>query len=74
MDTAIASVFIIIGLPVICVTIITVAKILKGHSPQNSAPTAEQTRLIQEMHQTLGKLEQRIESLETIVIESERKK
>lgn len=63
-------VFIVVGIPVICVTLITLVKILRG-SPGagNSKASAEEARLIQEMHRNLNDLENRIESLETLIIE-----
>ncbi|MDX2111716.1 MAG: phage-shock protein [Verrucomicrobiota bacterium] len=73
-------VFIVIGIPVICFTLIKIAKIMKGgNAPEpttsgRSGAVAEETRMLQEMNQTLGRLETRIEALETIVLERERKK
>jgi hypothetical protein len=78
---AVAIVFVAFGIPVICITIIILAKMFlrpgnpDGH-PKNGygskAATNEETRLIQEIHQSLSKLETRIGSLETIVLQNER--
>jgi len=40
---------------------------------QNEASAGEETALIQEMHAKLNRLESRIESLETIIVETQRK-
>lgn len=62
--------FIMVGLPVLCVTSIVLAVILRyGIGRHKKSPTAEETRLIQSMHHQLGTLEKRIESLETILLE-----
>lgn len=82
-------VFVIIGIPIICFTLYKIAKILKGtdsldpKSPGaatsdeprlTASKEAEETRLIQEINRTLGRLETRIEALETIVLDRERNK
>jgi hypothetical protein len=46
-------------------------KILR--SGQNSARELEDTRLIQEMHRQLRKMEDRVGSLETILLDKDRK-
>ncbi len=69
-------VLIVVGLPILCVTAIILAAMFKGGggAKRRSYVEAEETRLIQEMHQTLHRLESRIDALETIVIDSEREK
>lgn len=76
---------IVVGIPVICGTLVKLAKIMRGESvdekPSRKAgpadikmDTAEETRLIQEIHRGLNRLESRLDSLETIVLQSEPKK
>lgn len=66
---------IVIGLPVICITVLILAAILKSSGgKQRQASDAEETRLIQEIHRDMNRLEDRIEALETIIIDHERSK
>jgi phage shock protein B len=71
----ITIVFIVIGIPVICGSLIAIAKILKGSGgkARGGKTEAEEAMLIQELHRGLTRLEERIESLETIILERERK-
>lgn len=77
--------FFAVGVPVICFTLITLAKIMRGddfetksrRKSSDSNPTknpGDETRLIQEIHRGLTRLESRIEALETIVIEQDKNK
>jgi phage shock protein B len=75
-------VFIVVGIPVICGTLISLAKIMRGkdddrksgrrhrgHRRGSDEPDAQsEAELIQEIHRGLTRLENRIEALETIVI------
>ncbi len=76
----ITVVFIVVGLPIICGTIVTIAKIIRGDGRSGPAShprrgaTDDDAQLMQEIHSGLGRLESRLEALETIVLESERKK
>ncbi len=45
-----------------------------GSSKRSGGSEADETRLIQEIHQGLVKMESRIESLETLLLDSERSK
>lgn len=61
--------FIVVGIPVICGTIISLAKMGRGKKSKDvSTLGSEETRIMQEIHQSLTKMEQRIEALETIII------
>jgi hypothetical protein len=54
--------------------LIKALKILKGISPeQDSQRQAEETRLIQEIYQGLSQMEERVEALETILFDRQRK-
>ena len=74
--------FIVVGVPVICGTLIKLAKVVRGdrlNEPKirrkdtnpNMSTTDDETRLIQEIHRSMNRLESRIDALETIVIQSE---
>ncbi len=64
-----------VGLPIICGTFIAVLFILKGKpSKKDRIMGGEETLLIQEMHRGLTSLEDRIESLETLILDQERTK
>jgi phage shock protein B len=65
---------IVVGLPVICGTILIMTSMLlaamkKKHSEDLSS---EDAQILQEMHQSLIRMEKRIDSLETIYFELDR--
>ncbi len=65
----------IIIVSVLCGTLLAGLKIMKGKSSKtNKAGQAEEARLMQEIYQSLSRMEKRIASLETILFDSERKK
>ena len=52
-----------------------IIRAFRGGGPRRSGKTeAEETRLIQEIHHGLVKMESRVESLETLLLDSERTK
>jgi hypothetical protein len=65
--------FIIVGLPVMGITLVKLAKIMKGEPSrkEHRGPRSDQeeARAMQELHRTLTSLEKRIDSLETIVLD-----
>lgn len=62
---------IVIGLPLLFVLILI--RMLKGPSGKSdNTMNAKETRMIQEMHHGFSKMEDRIEALETILMERER--
>lgn len=63
-------VFIVIGLPVICLTILSLYRI--HYRKESRRIEAEQYRILRELHDGLENFEKRIESLETIVLEKHR--
>ncbi|MCC5833476.1 MAG: hypothetical protein JJU20_01970 [Opitutales bacterium] len=72
---AILIVFIVIGIPIICVTLIVLAKILKGSgSGSNASGNAEDLKILTELNRNLNRMEERIEALETIIIERQKSK
>ena len=67
--------FLISIISIVCVTIVTLAVILKGKSTRKQQEAdADETQLIQQMHQNLNSLEDRMEALETIILDMERRK
>lgn len=71
-------IFIVIGLPVLSATIISLAKILRDgsgggtRSRHRNGDTPDEAELMQELHRGLTRLESRLDSLETIVLAGER--
>lgn len=68
-------VFIVVGIPVICGTLISLAKTLRDN-PSNkggSSLTEEEGRLLHDINRGLARMEERVEALETIIIERERR-
>ncbi len=76
LDVAELAVLLIFGIPIVgilCGTIVELAKMLRrGEGRRAGAQSEEETRLIQQMHRQLERMEERIEALETILIERER--
>ena len=77
MNTGTLAVALIFGFPVLIVGgffVVWALKIVTGGSGRNAALLREEeTRLIQELHQGLQHMEQRIDSLETILLGTPRK-
>jgi phage shock protein B len=73
MDTGSLAVLLLFGFPIIVVAgffIIWALKIVKGDGgDKNEKLKAEETRMIQELHQGLSRMEKRIEALETILLD-----
>lgn len=71
-------VFIVVGLPIMSVTLIKLASIMKGEGGQVGANKTgsgrEEAKIMQEIHRSLSRLEDRIDALETIVLENPSKK
>ena len=61
-----------LGASVIFATIAMITKIFAGEG-RGKNENAEETKLIQEMHQSLNRLEDRVESLETLIVDREMK-
>lgn len=72
MNSTALTIIILFGLPVLCGTVIALAVLLRGGvSAKNKQLEAQETKLLQELHHGLAKMEKRIESLETLLIEHE---
>ena len=70
------AIFLIFGFPFLVVGgffVIWALKIIQGGSAKkNDKLQAEETKIIQEIHQGLSRMEERIEALETILLDPER--
>jgi len=65
---------IILALAIIGSTVLMAIKILKGGlSRKGQGLQAEEARMIQEMYQGLSRMQERVEALETIILDRERK-
>lgn len=65
---------IIITVAIIPATVLFAIKMLKSGSPGRAHGMAdEETKMIQEIYQGLARMETRIETLETLLLEKERK-
>ena len=71
----IAILLIAVGLPVVCGTmiIITFMVLSSRKMRKEKNMSADETRILQEMHQSLLRMEQRIDALETIYFDTEKK-
>jgi len=64
----------VLALAIIGSTILIGIRIVKGgFSRKGQAYQADETRMIQELYQGLSKMEERVDALETILLEQERK-
>lgn len=62
-------VFLIPIVAIICGTIVSLTKNKREHQrAAGSSLSEEESRIMQDLHQSLGKMEKRIEALETIII------
>jgi hypothetical protein len=65
---------IVLGLAIIGSTILIGIKVLKGGAtPKGQKFQAEEAKMVQEIYQGLSRMEERIEALETIILDRERK-
>ena len=65
---------IVLAMAVIGSTILMAIKIIKGGlSRKKQKYQADEARMIQEIYQGLSRMEERVESLETILLESDKK-
>ena len=65
---------IVVGLPVICGTVIIITGMLLAAMKKRQAEnlSSDDAKIMQEMHQALIRMEKRIDSLETIYFEIDR--
>jgi phage shock protein B len=65
---------IVMALAIIGSTVLIAMKILKGSLSRKGRGTeTEETRMIQEIYRGLSRMEERVEALETILLEKKRK-
>ena len=73
MIVATVSGGVVLALAIIGSTILMAIKIIKGGvSRAGQKSQAEEAKMIQEIYEGLSKMEQRIDSLETIILDSKR--
>ncbi len=64
----------LVFLAVVCGAIILILRMVKGGlSPDNRDEKNEEARMIQEIYQGLSRMEQRVDALETILMERRKK-
>ena len=77
MDNGTLAILLIFGTPFVAVVGfvgIKVLKILKETAPgQSQHASTEETKLMQELYQGLVRMEERVEALETLLLDRERK-
>ena len=77
MNVGALAIIMVFGIPLAAIIgsfVIAGLKILKGDSSQRDRQLrAQETGLIQEIHQGLSRMEERVEALETILLDRERK-
>ena len=77
MEAATLAILLILGFPLVIVAgffLIWAVKIVTGKSGRSLEQTlTEETRLLQELHRGLKRMEERVEALENILFERERK-
>jgi len=72
MHEAVPIVFIVIGLPVICVTLIVLLRMRRTEERKRSRrDVSDELELLEELHAGLKQLRRRVENLETILGKSE---
>jgi phage shock protein B len=76
MSAGTTAVIMVFSIPLVLIGgffLIWALKILTGHSTRSFREQSdEEARTIQEIHQGLGRMEKRIEALETIMLDPER--
>jgi len=76
IDKGTLAILLIFGIPFVAIAggiFLKALKILKGDTSQQSKQRqAEETKLIQEIYQGLLRMEERVEALETILLDRER--
>jgi phage shock protein B len=71
MNTGNTAIICVFAVPVVAIICGTLVSLIKRAPSKESNP--EDIKLIQELHQGLGRMEKRIESLETILYDQHRK-
>ena len=72
MHEAVPIVFIVIGLPVICVTLIVLLRMRRTEERKRSRrDVSDELELLEELHAGLKQLRRRVENLDTILGKSE---
>jgi len=70
------AVILIFGIPLVAIVggiFLAALRILKGGPTRGGRMAEDETQLVQDLHQGLQRMEQRIETLETLILDRERK-
>jgi len=77
VDTGRLAIVMVFGIPLAAIIggfLIAALKILKGGSTERDRQARDrETRLIQEIHHGLSRMEERVEALETLLLDREKK-
>ena len=77
MDAAKLAIIMVFAIPLAAIIggiLLAIIKVLKGGSSRaNRELQAEETKLMQDIHQGLTKMDERVEALETLLIERDKK-
>ena len=77
MNAGTLAVLLIFSIPLLAVAgtfFVKALKVLKGIDPEHSHQLQEEeTRLIQELHRGLARMEERVETLEILLLDQQRK-
>lgn len=61
----------LVGIGIVVLLVLGIAKFFRGETPAQAESDADETRMIQEMYQGFSRLEERVETLETLLMEQE---
>jgi phage shock protein B len=71
------TILLVFGIPIIAIiggVLITIVKILKSDGRGNDQLSAEEAKILQELQRGLDRMERRVEALETILTEHNRRR
>ena len=74
--SALAMLFPLVALAIILTFVLVMVKIIRGTASQSTgdkASVADEAKMIQQIYQGLARMEERVEALETLMLDSERK-
>ncbi len=78
VDTGTVAIIMIFAIPLVAIigglAVEALKVVRQGDGKAGRKASAEETRMVQQMHEMVVKMEERIEALETILIQQERKR
>lgn len=60
-----------VGIGIVVLLVLGIVRLFRTDADDRGASSADETRMIQEMYQGFSRLEQRVETLETLLMEQE---